>query len=31
MAAPLLGDLFRQAEAAPVFPWMCYVNADIIL
>jgi len=28
---PLLGDLFRQAEAAASFPWMCYVNADIIL
>jgi len=28
---PLLSDLFRQAEAAASFPWMCYVNADIIL
>ena len=28
---PLLSDLFRQAEAAAGFPWMCYVNADIIL
>jgi hypothetical protein len=28
---PLLGDLFRQAEAAATSPCMCYVNADIIL
>jgi len=28
---PLLSDLFRQAESAASFPWMCYVNADIIL
>jgi len=28
---PLLSDLFRQAEAAASFPWMCYVNADIVL
>ena len=28
---PLLGDLFRQAEAAATWPYMCYVNADIIL
>jgi hypothetical protein len=29
--APLLSDLFRQAEAAAVSLYMCYVNADIIL
>ena len=28
---PLLSDLFRQAEAAATTPYMCYVNADIIL
>lgn len=28
---PLLGDLFRKAEAAAQFPTLCYVNADIIL
>jgi hypothetical protein len=28
---PLLSDMFRQAEAATGSPWMCYVNADIIL
>jgi hypothetical protein len=28
---PLLGDLFRQAEAAATSPCMCYLNADIIL
>src|SRR5258707_11129572 len=28
---PLLSDLFRQAEAAATSPYMCYVNADIIL
>jgi len=28
---PLLGNLFRQAEAAATWPYMCYVNADIIL
>lgn len=28
---PLLSDLFRKAEAAARFEWMCYVNADIIL
>ncbi len=28
---PLPGDLFRQAEAAATWPYMCYVNADIIL
>jgi hypothetical protein len=28
---PLLNDIFRQAEAAAAFPWMCYVNADIII
>jgi len=28
---PLLSDLFRQAEAAATAPYMCYVNADIIL
>lgn len=28
---PLLSDMFRQAEAATSSPWMCYVNADIIL
>ena len=28
---PLLGDLFRKAEAAAHFERMCYVNADIIL
>ena len=28
---PLLSDLFRQAEGAASFSWMCYVNADIIL
>src|SRR6266851_5628090 len=26
---PLLGDLFRQAEAAATWPYMCYVNLDI--
>ncbi len=28
---PLLSDLFRQAEAAAASPFLCYVNADIIL
>ena len=28
---PLLNDIFRRAEAAAAFPWMCYVNADIII
>jgi hypothetical protein len=28
---PLLNDIFRQAEMAAAFPWMCYVNADIIV
>ena len=28
---PLLSDLFRQAEAAATPPYLCYVNADIIL
>lgn len=28
---PLLSDLFRQAEAAATAPYLCYVNADIIL
>ena len=28
---PLLSDLFRRAEAAATTPYMCYVNADIIL
>src|SRR5260370_32780339 len=28
---PLLSDLFRQAEAAATSPYLCYVNADIIL
>ena len=28
---PLLNDIFRRAEAASAFPWMCYVNADIII
>jgi hypothetical protein len=28
---PLLSDLFRQAEAAATTPFLCYVNADIIL
>jgi hypothetical protein len=28
---PLLSDLFRQAEAAATSPYICYVNADIIL
>ena len=28
---PLLNDIFRKAEAEAAFPWMCYVNADIII
>jgi hypothetical protein len=28
---PLLNDIFRRAEEAAAFPWMCYVNADIVL
>ena len=28
---PLLNDIFRRAEAAATSPWMCYVNADIII
>jgi hypothetical protein len=28
---PLLNDIFRRAEDAATFPWMCYVNADIII
>jgi hypothetical protein len=28
---PLLSDLFRQAEAVAAAPYLCYVNADIIL
>jgi len=28
---PLLSALFRQAEAAATAPYLCYVNADIIL
>ena len=28
---PLLSDLFRQAESAATSPYLCYVNADIIL
>jgi len=28
---PLLSDVFRQAEAAATAPYLCYVNADIIL
>lgn len=28
---PLLSDLFHQAEAAATAPFLCYVNADIIL
>jgi len=28
---PLLRDIFRQAELAAASPWMCYVNADIII
>src|SRR5437879_592478 len=28
---PLLSDVFRQAEVAATAPYLCYVNADIIL
>jgi hypothetical protein len=28
---PVLNDIFRRAEEAAAFPWMCYVNADIII
>jgi hypothetical protein len=28
---PLLSGIFRQAEAAATAPYLCYVNADIIL
>src|SRR5438046_135871 len=28
---PLLSDLFRQAESPATSPYLCYVNADIIL
>lgn len=28
---PLLNDLFRRAEFASSSPWICYVNADILL
>jgi hypothetical protein len=28
---PLLSDMFRQAEAITTTPFLCYVNADIIL
>ena len=28
---PLLNDIFRRAEEAATFPWMCYINADIIV
>lgn len=28
---PLVADLFRLAEAHSATPWMCFVNADVIL
>jgi hypothetical protein len=28
---PLVGDLFAQAQGLARSPWLCYVNADIIL
>jgi len=28
---PLVGDLFAQAQQISSSPWLCYVNADIIL
>ncbi len=28
---PLLSDLFHRAESAATMPWLCYVNADVIL
>lgn len=28
---PILNDIFRKAESACSSPWMCYVNADVIL
>jgi len=28
---PLLNDMFRRAEAATASPWLCYVNADILV
>src|SRR5579864_9153975 len=28
---PLLNELFGAAERAASYPWLCYVNADVIL